>query len=250
MQSGERNHTCAVMLRAAVVWAFCSNRCRQGGLLTRLHSPRALIVLSPLNASLLHQQRKQESSAVHLLRSIRHQFPRQLEQGSDCANNCACSATRPQAAGMSRSLQRVFGRSGRSFHQELGSLPNLTMKKEEMHRLPKYALPSSVILIDSKRDETRCKTAIRKALNARVLGFDTESPIPESGCAPYAPSIVQISTEEEALVWKVSGLWHLPDPLREILECDAVKASCRAGLSFHSSSYTTPLRPLLLAVLH
>lgn len=129
------------------------------------------------------------------------------------------------AVGMSRALQRVFGRSCRFFHQELGPLPNLTMKKEDMQKLPKFTPPSKIFLVNSKRDEVRFKTVIRKALNARVVGFDTESPIPETGCAPYAPSVVQISTQDEALVWKVTGLWHLPDPLREILESDAVKVS-------------------------
>lgn len=127
---------------------------------------------------------------------------------------------------MSRSLQRIFGRSYRLFHKEAGpALPNLTIKKEDMSKLPKFTPPSKVFLIDSKWDQARSKTVIRKALNARVVGFDTESPIPEVGCAPYAPSVVQISTLEETLVWKLTGLWHLPDSLREILEGDAIKVS-------------------------
>ena len=147
---------------------------------------------------------------------------------------------------MSRPLQRVFRRGCRSLHQERGPLPNLTMKKEDMQKLPKFTPPSKIFVIGSKRDETKCRTAIRRALNARIVGFDTESPIPEPGCAPYAPSVVQISTQEETLVWKVAGLWHLPDQLREILECDAVKVSLRVCLSSRASSYGVPHRSVLL----
>ena len=206
----------------------------QQALLTGSHCPQALITrrgfFLPLNAYLPPTKATRTSSTYTSCGQYVISFLGNGTEGKIAPTYCACSDTRVRCAViMSTSLQRIFGRSYRLLHQEAApALPNLTMKKEDMPKLPKFTPPNKVFLIDSKWDQARNRTVIRKAQNARVVGFDTESPIPEDGCAPYAPSVVQISTLDETLVWKLTGLWHLPDSLREILEGDAVKVSFRS----------------------
>ena len=119
------------------------------------------------------------------------------------------------------------------FHFEPG-YPKFDIPKSEMHKLQRYQPPPRVYLIEGKKDELKHRRVINYILNQKVVGFDTESRTgfingdrngSEADASVFPPSVVQLSTEENAIIWKIGGT-RLTTGLREILRSDVKKASC------------------------
>lgn len=115
-----------------------------------------------------------------------------------------------------------------------------TITKEEINALPLVSFPGKIKLITNRE---QCREAINELSKASVLGFDTE-------CRPsfkkgeyYHVSLLQLSTEDTAYLFRLNKLTLLPEIVELLANPEIKKVGVAIGHDIQELQVLSPFEP-------
>ena len=106
------------------------------------------------------------------------------------------------------------------------NLENSTITREEINALPLMRFDGPIHVIDQK---DQVEPAVKRLLQEKVLGFDTETKPSFKKGVSYPPALIQFATEKEAWLFRINGK-GIHKAILDVLQSDS---TVKVGVALH-----------------